>query len=197
MEDPKELEKQLNELAKKAFEAYSWNMTPLFPNILVRVFDYEEQKYINAGLIIKPETAQAPNHKAIVVRVWQPKEVNGNIVSSELDEGDIVTIPFWSGIPTGQDKLNDAGYRIIPENKARDIKTGNVVSLGSTQESAHIFFKQKLFDKRAAAKEILLMGDSWSDLGMNDYGIEKNIDEVLSRFDIVPKVLSVAQNKET
>lgn len=180
-----ELEIQLNNLAQKAFLEHSFNFTPLFPNVLIRVFDFEDTKQ---GLIWKPSSSQAPNHRAIVVRTWLPKQVGDYTVTSELEEGDIVTVPYYCGVPTGVESLDDAGYRIVPENTYRDKKTGRVIALGATQETPHIFLKQGMFDKRAAAYSLIETATDTIDYDAGiDTDINKTIDRILADYDIVPK----------
>lgn len=201
-----EIEKKLNELAQEAFKSHSFNFFPLFPNILVRVFDFEEA---TTGLIIKPQTAQAPNHRAIVIRTWHKKllypdpynKAHAYVLESELQEGDIVTIPFYAGVPTGVEDIDDAGYRVIPENKLRDSVTGKVLSEGARQDLMHIFFKQEMYNKRAVVRALIelvhhnvefLPIDGQEDNAEDDIRI--TTDKILADYAIVPKKFSRAQS---
>ena len=194
-----EIEKQLQQLAQQAFESHNFNFQPLFPNILIRIFDFEDA---TSGLIIKPDVAQAPNHRAIVIRTWQPKEYIGRDgvkrdIHSEFEPGDIITVPFWSGVPTGVENLDDAGYRVTQEN-ARRTSDGNYIRLGATQETQHIFYKCGMFDKRAAVKsviETIYNNIEYLPLNGADDNPEKDIaitiEKILADYDIVPKRLSL------
>lgn len=196
------IEKELQALAQKAFESHSWNFFPTFPNILIRVFDFEEA---TTGRIIKPQTAQAPNHRAIVVRVWAPKQVTNKFgvertIESEFTEGDLVTVPYYTGVPTGVEDLDDAGYRVTKENIERKAD-GNYIRIGADQSLQHIFYKCGLFNKREAVKDIIttvyhnveyLPDEGHEDNSEGDIRI--TIDEILSKYDIVPKKVSFVES---
>lgn len=181
------LERQLNIIAKQAFEAHNWDCQPLFPNILVRVFDFEEAR---SGLLILPDNAQKPNHRAIVIRTWEPIKSyykgDTHVVKSELQPGDIVVIPYWAGVPTGVNSVDEAGYRIVPENKQRDYNTGRIISYGATQETPHIFFKQSGFHMSQAVERLL------DELGARpfDKNSGKIVNQILDSYIVIPKRLS-------
>lgn len=193
--ESKDLERQLNYLAQKAFESYNWNFWPLFPNILIRVFDFEDTSV--ASRIIKPQTAQAPSHRAMVIRTWKPRLFNNLTIKSELEAGMIVTVPYYAGVPTNVESIDDAGYRIVPENKLRNYKTGKVYSEGSTQETPHIFFYQNLCAKDKCVESIIQLVSGAIDCSYIEEGSDlekKLVSRILSDYDVVPKRISLVQS---
>ena len=193
-----ELEKQLNDLTQKAFAEYNWDFEPFFPNVLVRVFDYQESTYGSNSLIIKPQTAQAPNFFAIVVRVGKPKHKDSDMQeTSELQPGDIIRIPYYAGIPTFNQALDEAGYRIVPEAKFADFKKGRIISSGATQETPHIFYKCGLFNQREAVRQLI---DDIC-IQLDDGFVEEDsplqnkiVNKILADYDIVPKRKSLVES---
>ena len=189
------IEKELSALAQAAFISHSWHFKPLFPNILIRIFDFEETKS-SSGLYI-PQTAQAPNYRAIVVRVWEPKHYkdrygNDRIIESEFQPGDLVTVPYYTGVPTGVENLDDANYRITKENVFRD-NNGNYIRLGADQEKhLHIFYKCGMYSKHAGFADILqqILSAACSGTELSALDADKISAKILDEYDIVPKQLS-------
>lgn len=97
----------LQELVESEYQAKRLSVTPRYPRVLVRVIPKEISSY--HGIILPGKQENKPIYEGQVVRIYEPRKIEGTVVSCSVKRGDHVLFQHYEGEPIP--RLDPLGWR--------------------------------------------------------------------------------------